>query len=122
MIARDLQAGLAAINAIFRETPLEARAALDRLYGPIERLQDLEGAAAGPLREAGARLSVTLWQAQQGEMGLGRALEEMDAEAALVERLEETIPAGRSPAFWLPQTVLAGIRNVPFTVIDGGRA
>ncbi|NKE43551.1 hypothetical protein HB662_02100 [Roseomonas frigidaquae] len=129
MIARPLLAAVWYAQRVAAQRPERLPDALQAIVGQAERLVDLQGYAAAPLRQAGQRMIATIFHACACADVRGAALRQLEAEAKLVQRLEETVPCDHGPAgsalwavprHWLPQ-VVAGASNRPFTVVDGGR-
>lgn len=125
MIAQDLvQAAENALRATIHRPQL-LPAIFDQLAGDTDRLLELEGEPAAPLREAGRRIAdhlVTARGAYPCDLGaVAMAMQDSLRQATLALRLTEVLPllpAPEVPAHWRSQ-----LHARPrFAVIQGGLA
>ncbi len=137
MIGQTLLAALHRAREIALHQPEHLAAALDTIADRVNRLLDLTGEAAAPLRQVGQRMVAALQQAQDCAGDRMEILAELTEEALLACRLELVLPCRdtRSPVFppariqqatvprhWLPQLAAQAEQRRPFTVVRGGRA
>lgn len=107
-------------TAHYRE-PALFRAALDRVTDQVDRLLEMQGEAAAPLRHTGQRMAVLLHAIEAGGQDPAPLLASLIEEAKLAARLERLLPMRGAPLHWLPQVAAGRAHNTPFTVIQGGR-
>ncbi|MFH5923810.1 hypothetical protein [Roseomonas xinghualingensis] len=123
MIARDLIHAAQAAITVSQHRPHMLPALLDDLAEHTDRLLELQGEQAGPLREAGRRIAAYLVSARAAHPAAPEAvphhLQEVVRQATLVLRLIEILPllpAPEVPVHWrTPQST-----RPRFTVIQGG--
>ena len=97
-------------------------AALDRVTDQVDRLLELQGEAARPLRDCGYRMARLIWEMERGG-DRAELLVRFREEAIIAMRLERVVPLrGGVGPHMLPQLMPGRARNVPFTVVRGGRA
>ncbi|WP_338662601.1 hypothetical protein VQH23_20930 [Pararoseomonas sp. SCSIO 73927] len=125
MIAQDLVQAADLALSIVHHRPNLLTVALDRLADETDRLLELEGASAGPLRDAGKRIANHLIVARAYHRvapdQVLEALDDIRRQATLVLRLVEVLPL-------VPPPPLPAAWNAPpqgrhgLYVIPGGRA
>jgi hypothetical protein len=125
MIARDLLQASEAALLVANCRPQMLPAVLDRLADETDRLLELQGEPAAPLRHAGLRIAAHLVRARaahptQPEAVL-EALQSAARQATLVLRLVEVLPMVPPPAV-PPHWRTQAHARPRFAVVQGGRA